>query len=145
MSRAYRNRFPESSHDIEVQLQTAYFDYRAGSYDTALGDVDEFLRANPTSEFCANGMLVKGLSLFAKNDFAAAGAAFDALSKMYPKSRFAGRACYMAGTSWLFAFDRSAAMSRFRRVVDFYPDEPTAESARRLTTALEAQATPAAK
>jgi tol-pal system protein YbgF len=132
-------RLPSS--DPETLYQTAYSDYRAGSYDLAIMSFTRYLETYPDTELADNAMYWLGESYFAQGRFRQAVLAFDDVLAKYPRSEKVASAMLKRGYSHLQMGQRDQGLDQLRALLRTHPSSEEAAIARQQLETLEGQRT----
>ena len=141
---AVKNRYPYSRFAIIAELKAADAFFEKGEYESAVDSYDEFEKLHPKNENIPYVVYQKGMCYFLqittidreqKNTLMAKGE-FERLTRRFPRSEYAQKArmnlrkctLYLAenelyvGDFYLKMGKYSAALQRYRYVIENYPD-----------------------
>jgi tol-pal system protein YbgF len=121
---------------------TAWGDYTAGQYATAITTLEQLVKTFPTAERADDAQFLIGESLYLLNRFTEAAAAYNLVIQNYPTGDQIDQAYYKRGLAQEHAGDAAAAKTSWEEVVKRYPDSTGASLARQALARLNRQATP---
>lgn len=133
----YLARFGDGENVLNVEYLMSFYLYSAGKSTEAIVAAKAFQVAHADSRALPNAMLIEAL---ATNDMGKSQEAIDLFIRIatdYPKSTATGRALFMAGYSYLATQRYVEARDCLQKVVDFYPNDPTASRAKELLEKLD--------
>jgi len=108
---------PPAGMSAEQSYTNAYRDYRAGQFDLALQEFQEYLRYFPTTQFAPNAQFYVGDILYNKGSYDKAVTAFDAVNEKYDDNLKSSDAHYMKGMALVKLGRRDAAVKEFKVVI----------------------------
>ena len=119
-----------SGGDDKSSYQAAFNQLKEGQYDKAIGGLQNFLSAYPSSSLADNAQYWLGEAHYVNKDFPNALAAFQKVVDKYPQSRKVPDALLKIGFCRYETREYDSARAVLGQVVSQYPDSTAAKLAR---------------
>jgi tol-pal system protein YbgF len=119
------------SAEPQALYDAANRQFRRGSYETARGGFDEFLRLFPNDALAPDAQFYRAETFAESDDPDSALTEYARVLELFPNSRRAPTALYKSGQIEAARGNVEAARTFFDRVVQGYPDSDEVELARR--------------
>ena len=123
----------------EAEYQAAFNLLKDGRYDEAAAALRDFLSRHREHELASNAMYWLGEAHYVRRDYPAALAAFEGMLKDYPGARKSPDALLKAGYCQYELQRYAPARTTLTRLVQEYPDSPSAAEAKTRLERLSAE------
>jgi len=108
---------PPAGMTAEQSYTNAYRDYKAGQFDLALQEFEDYLKYFPATQFAPNAQFYIGYILYNKGSYDKAVTAFDTVNEKYDDNLKSSDAHYMKGMALIKLGRRDAAVKEFKVVI----------------------------
>ena len=125
-----KNGTSKKKGDKEALYAQAYESFKAGQYDKARAEFQNFLKSYPATEYSSNAQFWIGECYYFEKKYEKAILEYEKVIKNYPEGNKVPYALLKQGLSFLSLGDKTSAKAIFQGIIKDYPNTNQARSAR---------------
>ena len=125
-----KNGAAKKKGDKEALYAQAYESFKAGQYDKARAEFQNFLKSFPATEYSSNAQFWIGECYYFEKKYEKAILEYEKVIKNYPEGNKVPYALLKQGLCFLSLGDKTSAKAIFQSIIKDYPNTNQARSAR---------------